>query len=80
MLGKILNALVLEAHTIQHSARSLGHTRIVIALSRLIGRTLHDDTAYATKVHYILELNAVTKRPACRHHRITKLKPSYIRP
>ena len=80
MLGKIPDAFVLQSYAVQHTACRLSHTWVVISLSRLVGCTLHDDAAYASQFHYILELCAVTECSACRHHGVAEFQPSYISP
>ena len=61
VLTEIVNALVLQSHTVEHSRCRLCHSRIVVALSRMQGGALHDNAAYLTKFHEISIFRTVSE-------------------
>ena len=78
MLAEIIYALILQAHTVEHSLWCLCHSGIVIALARLQRGALYNNAAYLVKRYKIGKLQSVTKSSRGCHHGILEFQMMYI--
>ena len=78
MLAEVVDALVLQAHAVEHAPAGLSHARIVVTLARLERSTLHDNASDFIQRHEILKLQPVAKRTRGCHHGILQPQVSYV--
>ena len=71
---KIVHALVLKPHRIQHPHGSFCHARIRVSLPRQKCGSFDDDSAYIFQIDEILKLQSITECTRCRHHRIRHIQ------
>ena len=78
MFTEVVNTLVLQTHTVQHTTGDLCHTRIVVTLTRLQRRTFYDNATQTSEVYKILKLNTIAKRTTGSHYWVLQTQRAYI--
>ena len=78
MLAEIVNTLVLQSHTVEHSHRSFSHAWIIVTLTRLKRCTLHDNTSNTIKWNEIGKFKSISECARCCHHRILQMQIIYF--
>ena len=78
MLAEIVHPLVLQPHAVEHTAGRLRHAGVVVALTWLQRRTLHDNTANTVEWHQVGKLQAVAEGARGRHHGILQREIPYL--
>ena len=78
MITEVVNTLVLQSHTIQHTTGRFCHSRIVVTLTWFQCRPFHDDATNTIQRHKVSKLQSVAKRARSRHHRILQRQSAYI--
>ena len=78
MLAEVIHTLVLQSHTIQHTACCFSHSWVVVPFARIQRRTLHDDTTNLREIDQISKLQPISECTRCCHYRIHHLQPCYI--
>ena len=78
MLTEVVDTLILQTNTIQHTTGSLSHTWIVISLTRIQCCTLYDDATYTVKGHKISKFQTIAKSAGCRHYGVLQRKTAYL--
>ena len=61
MFTEVVHTFILQAHAIEHASSRLRHTGIVVALTRIQGRSLDDDATQLIEGYEVLELQSIAE-------------------
>ena len=78
MLYEVVYAFVLETYSIEHTRRSFGHARVVVALTPFESSALDHETAEASEVEKITVFEAVAECTRGGKYGVTESNVAYF--
>ena len=76
--AEIIDTLVLQPHTVEHTRSDFGHTGIVVALAWTQGGSFDDNAANLMQRHEVGKLQSIPESARCGHYRVGEFQVIYL--